>query len=345
VTETPLRELPVPGARYALTAFAPAAPVLRVRYRAGVTVSGLGFPVWTPYARAIVAVPEVPAGRGVDEMRVLDVLIAGAALAAAGSPLAAADGPTPAGWTWAHVAGTRQLALVPADLHASFAHLGGVSTMPADRSRRGIDTASAAAPRPVAQYSAASLPEAALPPVEAALGYRLPDGYREFLLATNGARPAEPAVHPCHGFVADQYLFGLARQDWITDLVYANGWFADRLTADFLALGHVQGGLLALKVRGADRGSVWYLDDDDPRDADTFDATYRCAHLLHRLADDFGQFWDQLRPVPYWLRRLASDVVAAGAGYPVNVPEAGRDLPRSLRTDQRAHEPPALVTG
>jgi hypothetical protein len=169
------------------------------------------------------------------------------------------------------------------------------------------------------------LAEAALGPAEAALGYRLPASYRAFLLATNGARPSVPAVHPGHGFVADQYLLGLGREDWMADLVYANGWFGERLTSDFLVAGHVQGGLLALKVRGADTGSVWYLDDDDPRDADTFDAARRVA-LLHRVGDDFDGFWSALRPVPYWLRRLARDV--AGSAELIEADGAGDALPR-----------------
>ena len=130
----------------------------------------------------------------------------------------------------------------------------------------------------------------------------------------------------------------------MTDLVYANGWFADRLTADFLAVGYVQGGLIAVKVRGQDSGSVWYLDDDDPRDADPFDAEYRCAHLLHRLADDFGQFWGQLRALPYWLRRLAADLVATGAAGLTQVEHQGTSLPAAVARGARAAQPPAVVS-
>lgn len=333
---------PIPGARHALTVFRPEAPVLRVRYRDGVVFDGHGFPQWTPYARALVDLPAPPAGRCADELRVLDVLAGNEALAAAGSPLAAPDRATPHGWTWAHLARTRRIALVPIDLHASFAHLGGVATMGADRSRRGLDVAGAPG---VGQTSAARLSEEALGRIEDALGHRLPAQYRQFLLDTNGARPAVPAVHPGFGFVADQYFFGLARQDWMEDPVYASGWFADRLTDEFLVAGYVQGGLIALRVRGGDAGSVWYLDDDDPRDADTYDAGYRSAHLLHRLADDLAQFWSQLRAVPYWLRRLARQLVAEGSAGLVAAQDAGRSLPRGLRSAELAHEPPTLVAG
>ena len=335
-----VRDLPIPGARYALTVFHPPAPIMRIRYRDGVVVGGLGFPVWAPYARAVVELPDPPAGRGVDEVRVLDVLAANAALAAAGSPMAAADRATPHGWTWAHVGLTRRVALVPADLHASFAHLGGVATMRADRERRGVDVAGA--PR-IGAMSTVRLPESGLARVEESLGYRLPEAYREFLLETNGARPDFPAVHPGFGFVADQYFFGFAREDWMQDPVYVGGWFADRLTREFMVAGHVQGGQIAVKVRGDDVGSVWYLDDDDPRDADTFDAEYRCAHLLHRVAGDFGQFWSQLRAVPYWLHRLAAELVDDGRARLVAEEGDGASLPRSLRSPERSHEPPALV--
>lgn len=342
VAGSPVPSAPIPGARYALTVFRPPSPVLRVRYRDGVVVGGHGFPVWAPYARALVDLPALPAGRCADEVRVLDVLVGNEALAAAGSPLAAADRATPHGWAWAHVGRGRQLALVPIDLHASFAHAGGVATMGADRSRRGVDTAGAAGVGPT---SAVRLPEGALRQVEDALGYPLPQRYRQFLLDTNGARPAAPAVHPGFGFVADQYFFGLARQDWMEDPVYASGWFRDRLTDEFLVAGYVQGGLIAVRVRGADTGSVWYLDDDDPRDADPFDAQYRSTHLLHRLADDFGQFWSQLRAVPYWLRRLAWQVVFEGRARLVPAGDAGGSLPRGLRPAEQAHEPPVLVPG
>ncbi|MFG2042839.1 SMI1/KNR4 family protein [Dactylosporangium sp. NPDC048998] len=342
MTQPPVPQPPIPGARYALTVFRPPAPVLRVRYRDGVVVGGHGYPVWTPYARALVDLPDPPAGRCVDELRVLDVLAANEALAAAGSPLAAPDRATPHGWTWAHLGRSRRIALVPIDLHASFAHLGGVATMGADRSRRGVDVAGAPG---VGQASGVRLPEAALRQVEESLGHPLPAQYRQFLLDTNGARPAVPAVHPGFGFVADQYFFGFARQDWMEDPLYAGGWFRDRLTDEFLVAGYVQGGLIALRVRGDDAGSVWYLDDDDPRDADTFDAEYRSAHLLHRLADDFGQFWSQLRAVPYWLRRLAWQLVAEGRARLAEAEDAGRSLPRSLRPAELAHEPPALVPG
>ena len=78
-------------------------------------------------------------------------------------------------------------------------------------------------------------------------------------------------------------------------------------------MGYVQGGLIAVKVRGGDEGSVWYWDDDDPRDRDDYTAVEVCDKLLHRCADDFAAFWGALRPVPEWLLDVASGWVASGA--------------------------------
>jgi hypothetical protein len=167
--------------------------------------------------------------------------------------------------------------------------------------------------------------------VEEHLGYPLPPAYRAFLIATNGGRPAVPAVHPRFGFLADQPFFGLVRGDPLQTLQYANDWFTDRLTPDHLAIGYVQGGLIVLRVHGPDTGSVWYLDDDDPRDADDYGPEEICARLLHRCADDVDAFWDALRVAPYSLRRLAAEVVAQGAARAVAVDGAGAGLPRTHR--------------
>jgi hypothetical protein len=53
-----------------------------------------------------------------------------------------------------------------------------------------------------------------------------------------------------------------------------------------------------VRVRGGDEGSVWYCDDDDPRDSGGYDAADVCARLLHRCADDFAAFWRELREPP-----------------------------------------------
>src|SRR5947209_5827950 len=119
------------------------------------------------------------------------------------------------------------------------------------------------------------VPEEALLDLERRrLGFPLPPGYRAFLTRTNGAAPDRPGVLRGYGFVADQRFFGLGRSDEAEDLVGANRYLADRCTADRLAIGYVQGGMILVKVAGADADSVWYWDDDDPRARQDHDAAY-----------------------------------------------------------------------
>ena len=302
----------IAGARYAFQTVQPGSPMLRVRYRHGVPVDPYGFPEWTGYAWVVVELPPTDPALGVDEARVLDVLTAGAA---AGVP----DG-GPDGWAWAHVARSRRLALVPAELHGSFRHLGGVSTGTADRTRRGL-AVEGTEPPPI--QLTGRLTDEALAAVEERLGFALPPAYRDFLARTNGGRPAWPAVHPRFGFLVDQPFFGAARPDRLFDLVYANAWFGDRLTAGWLAAGYVQGGLIVVRVDGDDRGSVWFYDDDDPRDQDGYGAVEVCGRLLHRCADDFATFWRELRQVPASLRERAR----AAAARTVDGERSGWALP------------------
>lgn len=322
----------LPSARYAFQEIHAASPALRVRYREGVVIGPHGFPEWDRYARAVVELPPPLAGLTMDEVRVLGVLIGNELMARAGDPLwpPDEDGPprTPAGWTWAYQAMTRRIALVPAELHGSFRHLGGLSTLRVDRGRRGVTVDQS---DPVAVGFAERVADDALAKLEEGLGYRLPDGYRRFLAETNGGRPRSPAVHPRHGFVADQPMFGLARPDRAQDLTYAPAWFSDRLTGDFLALGYVQGGLMALQVRGDDTGSVWYADDDDYRDVDEYGPEEFRGRLLSRCADDLWSFLAALRPVPRRLRRLAAIAVDGGHAHRVEDPGFGAALPAARR--------------
>jgi hypothetical protein len=307
---------PIAGARYAFQAVQPGSPMLRVRYRHGVPVDPHGFPAWSAYARVVVGLPPADPALGVDESRVLDVLTAGAV---AGFPAGGPDG-----WVWAHLTRARQLALVPAELHGSFRHLGGVSTGTADRNRRGL-VADGAGPPPI--RFASRLSDPAVEAIEERLGLPLPPAYRDFLARTNGGWPAWAAVHPAFGFVVDQAFFGAARQDRLFDLVYANAWFGDRFTADWLAVGYVQGGLIAVRVGGDDRGSVWYYDDDDPRDRDPYGAVEVCGRLLHRCADDFTAFWRALRRPPRELRERAQATAAEGRARTVDDERIGWALP------------------
>lgn len=298
----------IAGARYSFRTAHPASPMLRVRYRHGVPVDPWGFPDWTPYARLLVALPPAIPDLTVDEARVVDVRAADLVARVSGDPLWDGTTGTPPGWTWAHVAQTRHLALVPVELHAAFRHLGGVSVGGARAAGRGLTAGDGEPPKIIVTER---LTEAAMAVGEEILKSRLPAAYRDFLLRTNGAAPSVPSVHPGHGFVLDQPLFGW-RADRLQDLGYMSNWFVDRLTPEWLAIGYVQGGLLTVKVRGEDTGTVGYLDDDDWRDRDHFTAADVTERLLHRLAGDFASFWLALRPVPDDLSDLAAGV-AAGA--------------------------------
>jgi hypothetical protein len=167
--------------------------------------------------------------------------------------------------------------------------------------------------------------------VEGQLGVELTPSYRDFLSRTNGPTATTPAVHPRHGFVADQPFFGVGRDDPHQDLRYVNQWLGDRLTRDFLAVGYVQGGLIAVRVTGPDADSVWYWDDDDHRDDDRFDAAYISATLLHRLADDFDAFWNDLVVPPRQLLELVDDAVAEGRARRLRPPGMGGSLPPARR--------------
>ncbi|GAA2867269.1 hypothetical protein Acy02nite_10370 [Actinoplanes cyaneus] len=315
----------IAGARYAFRAAHPASPMLRVRYRHGVPVDPWGFPDWTPYARVLVALPPAIADLTVEESRVVDVRAADRVARAAGDPLWSGTVGTPSGWTWAHTARTRHLALVPAELHASFRHLGGVSVGARALAGHGL---AAGDEEPPGILVTERLSAAALDAADDRFGVRLPPHYRDFLGRTNGGAPSFPAVHPGHGFVLDQPLLGF-REDRTHDLGYLNAFFTDRLTTDWLAIGLVQGGLLALRVRGDDAGAVGYLDDDDPRDRDHFTAEDVCERLMYRLAGDFASFWLALRPVPADLEELA--VTAAAGAEAVQPDGLGSLLPGSHR--------------
>jgi len=327
----------MPGARYAMNIVHPGSPVLRVRYREGVLIDPYGFPDWLLYARAMVTLPPPVAGCGRDEMRVLDVLAANAALAGAGDdPLwtdpELAPGATPPGWCWAHLGRTRQLALVPIELHGAFRHGGGVRTMAlraADAGLRGLR--GDPQPVPVPARSGDEVPVDVLVALEELLGQPLPRTYRQYLAETNGAAPTEPAVLADSGFVVDQPLFGVARADQQQDLGYVREWLADRFTDDLLPIGYVQGGMLAVGISEPIADSVWYWDDDDPRDDARYGPAEISTRLLHRCADSFDEFWARLCRPPAALLRLAEELADSGQVRPVREEDAGAGLPAALR--------------
>jgi HNH/ENDO VII superfamily nuclease/SMI1/KNR4 family protein SUKH-1 len=323
----------LPGARFASRLRHLDQPMLRMRYRGGVVINAYGFPEWDLLARAMVSLPAPEPDLTIDEIRVLDVLTANELMILAGDPLwtfTADDyAPlTPPGWTWAHVPMSRDLALVPIELHGAFRHPGGAALLRWGRTRRGVAVDDAT---PVPMDYGEALSDGLVDRLEQHLGFPLPDAYQIFLARTNGAVPTTPGIHPDLGFVVDQPFFGLSRQDRHQDLVYANQWFADRLTRDFLAIGYVQGGLLAVKVTNPDRGSIWYWDDDDYRDDDRYSPEDIRTKLLYRCGDNFDAFWNALVVAPRRLLDLVDWHAASGQAAVIHPPEMGASLPPGRR--------------
>jgi hypothetical protein len=177
----------------------------------------------------------------------------------------------------------------------------------------------------------AGLTEGTMTVLEEHLGFALPPMYRDFLRATNGAWPYRVSVLPEFGFVADQKFFGLGGEDYHQDLIGANNWLRDRLTPDYWAIGYVQGGIIAVKVRGPDADSIWYWDDDDPRDDDAYDAAYICANLLYRVADDVSELWSELALPAADLLAVVDDLVRDGTAIEVRPDLMGAWLPANRR--------------
>ncbi|WP_078849375.1 SMI1/KNR4 family protein [Streptomyces sp. NRRL F-5126] len=297
-------------------------PVRAARYPAGVRVDGGGYPRFAPYARAVAEIAEPPAGFGVDELRLTDYVSANAASSAAGHELwdtipAVA---TPHGWTWHHEAGSRRLLLVPVEVKALLRHHGGLATAPVDLAKRGT--------RPLQETRPAhfGLPKGGLPVgeelvagAEEELGYRLPGAYRSFLKAAGGCAPVGVALDAELGLLVDQPFFSVRDEAAVNDLVYVNKCLRDHLTKDFLGVAFVQGGILAVKVRGDRLGSVWFCPYDDARDRDGMDVQERMERLLLPCGDDFDAFLERLAGSPPELETVANLMVDGGFARAVPV--------------------------
>jgi hypothetical protein len=131
------------------------------------------------------------------------------------------------------------------------------------------------------------LTEQQLEHIEQRLGSVMPDQYRGWLVATNGGKPHTPAVLQGQRFLWEQRAYGLRPDSPLDDLVHAYSYLQDRLTADYLAVSEVSGGLLVVKVRGDAGGSVWFWVDDDPRASDE-----HTAGDIERLLSSCWATWD-----------------------------------------------------
>ncbi|MFD6419927.1 SMI1/KNR4 family protein [Streptomyces sp. NPDC060194] len=297
-------------------------PVRAARHPRGVRVDADGYPDFSPYARAAAEVAEPPEGFGIDELRLTDYVSANAALHAEGHELWASVDPvaTPHGWTWHHVAGSRRMELVPVEVKALLRHHGGLATADVDQDKRGT--------RPLQETRPAhfGLPRAGLAVTEGQvrdleedLGYRLPGGYRSFLKAAGGCAPVGAALDAELGLLVDQPFLTVRDQAAVNDLSYANKCLRDHLTKDYLAVAFVQGGLLAVKVRGAGAGSVWFSAYDDVRDRPEWSMPERVERLLLPCGADFDEFLGRLAGSPPELDTVANLMVDGGFASAVPV--------------------------
>ncbi|MBH5335176.1 HNH endonuclease [Streptomyces pactum] len=297
-------------------------PVRAARFPRGVRVDERGYPDFSPYARAAAEIAEPPEGFGVDELRLTDYVSANAALHAAGHELwdGISSVATPHGWTWHHVAGTRRVELVPVEVKALLRHHGGLATAQVDQDKRGT--------RPLQETQpvhfglpkrGVSVTEEQVAGAEEDLGYRLPGSYRAFLKAAGGCAPVGAALDPELGLLVDQPFFTVRDEAAVNDLVYVNKCLRDHFTKDFLGVGFVQGGVIAVKVKGEGIGSVWFCAYDDARDRDGWTVHDRVERLMLPCGDDFDAFLLRLAGNPPELETVAHLMVDGGFAYAVPV--------------------------
>ncbi|MFD9130812.1 SMI1/KNR4 family protein, partial [Kitasatospora sp. NPDC059571] len=156
---------------------------------------------------------------------------------------------------------------------------------------------------------------------EQRLGHDLPADYRGFLKAAGGRGPAGVALDVDCGILLDQPFLTLSEEYGMHDLVYANKCLRDHLTKDYLGIAYVQGGLLALKVRGERTGSVWFCPYDDARDSGGAESPEeRVARLLLPCGESFDAFLLRLAGSPPELETVAGLMVDGGfaRAVPVN---------------------------
>ncbi|MDT0346962.1 HNH endonuclease [Streptomyces litchfieldiae] len=296
-------------------------PVRAARYPQGVRVDADGFPDFSPYARAAAEIAEPPDGFGVDELRLTDYVSANAALHAAGHELWAnlpAVG-TPHGWTWHHVARTRRLELVPVEVKALLRHHGGLATTAVDQNKRGTRPLAETKPVHFAVPHSVAVPEDRVRAAEEKLGCRLPEAYRSFLKAAGGCAPVGVALDAELGLLVDQPFFTLREEAAVNDLVYINKCLRDHLTKDYLGVAFVHGGIVAVKIKGPETGSVWLCPYDDARDHDGLGIAQRVAELLLPCGTDFDDFLLRLAGNPPELDTVANLMVDGGFANAVPV--------------------------
>ncbi|EST32535.1 hypothetical protein N566_20040 [Streptomycetaceae bacterium MP113-05] len=296
-------------------------PVRAARHPQGVRVDDSGHPDFSAYARAAAEIAEPPEGFGPDELRLTDLVSANAALHAAGHELWAGLPPvaTPHGWAWHHVTHSRRMELIPAEVKALLRHHAGLATTGVDHTKHGTRPLQDSRPVHLAVPHTLAADERRVVEAEERLGYRLPAAYRSFLKAAAGCAPRGVALDPGLGLLLDQPFFALRDEAAVNDLVYVNKCLRDHLTKDYLGVAFVQGGILTLKVRGEQLGTVWFCTYDDARDHDGLDMAQRTAELLRPCGADFDEFLLRLAGNPPELETVAKLMVDGGFARAVPV--------------------------
>jgi hypothetical protein len=289
-------------------------PVRQARHPRGVRVDERGFPDFSPYARAVADIAEPPEGFGGDELRLTDYVSANAALHASGHELWRDLLPvaTPHGWTWHHVPHTRRMELVPVEVKALLRHHGGLTTAAVDHAKGGTRPLQETKPAHFVVPHGVAVSESQVQDVEERLGYQLPGAYRAFLKAAGGCAPRGVALDAELGLLVDQPFFTVREDAAVNDLGYVNKCLRDHLTKDYLGVGFVQGGLVAVKVKGEGRGSVWFCAYDDARDRDGMTVEERVSELLRPCGVDFDDFLLRLAGSPPELETVANLMVDGG---------------------------------
>ena len=289
-------------------------PVRAARYPEGVRVDPEGFPDFSPYARAAAEIAEPPEGFGGDELRLTDYVSANVAMHSSGHELWADLSPvaTPHGWSWHHVARSRRLELVPAEVKALLRHHGGLTTATVDHAKGGTRPLQETKPAHFEVVHGVAVSEDRVVEAEERLGYRLPGAYRGFLKAAGGCAPRGVALDAELGLLVDQPFFTLRGEAAVNDLVYINKCLRDHLTKDYLGVGFVQGGLIAVKVKGEALGTVWLCSYDDAGDADGLGVQERVERLLRPCGADFDDFLLRLAGNPPELKTVADLMVDGG---------------------------------
>jgi hypothetical protein len=139
--------------------------------------------------------------------------------------------------------------------------------------------------------------EAQIGSFEAAIGYRLPNDYRDFLLEFNGGEPFAPVIRwgrdEPYSDSTIRYFFSITDNSTFS-LAYKYAIYAgaNRVSKEMLPIaGDFGGNLVLLSLAGADAGKIFFWNHDVEG---LYDDPSSMRHLS-RLAVSFRQFCETLK--------------------------------------------------